>query len=186
MARIDDLLHQYERQVSLPWDRKLAGVQRVWFVVYDKTDERRLRARLGDFELKTKQAGHGWILHDVSDVFARWMAGHKYRDGYFQTPEHLDSAMGNFRDTTVQGLQAILRQAAVDQDTVVAVQGVACLFGFLRVSDLVNAVEADIRGRLVVFFPGEYDNNNYRLLDARDGWNYQAIPITPYQGASLE
>jgi hypothetical protein len=39
-------------------------------------------------------------------------------------------------------------------------------------------VEGDIRGRLVIFFPGEYDSNNYRLLDARDGWNYLAVPIT--------
>jgi len=39
-------------------------------------------------------------------------------------------------------------------------------------------VEADIRGRLLVFFPGVYEQDNYRLLDARDGWNYLAIPIT--------
>ena len=34
-----------------------------------------------------------------------------------------------------------------------------------------------IAGRLVVFFPGEHDGNSYRLLDARDGRNYLAIPI---------
>jgi hypothetical protein len=38
--------------------------------------------------------------------------------------------------------------------------------------------EADIQGRLVVFFPGQFERNNYRLLDARDGWNYLAVPIT--------
>jgi hypothetical protein len=186
VARIDDLLQNYTRHMSLPWDRKLAGAQRVWFAVYDKTDERRVRARMGDFELRTKQAGHGWVLHDCSDAFARWMAGRKYRDDYFTTPEHLAPALENFRDTAVQQLQAALSQPAVDQDTVVAVQGIGCLFGFIRVSDVVNAVEAGIRGRLLVFFPGEYANNNYRLLDARDGWNYLATPITPYQGASLE
>ena len=31
---------------------------------------------------------------------------------------------------------------------------------------------------LVVFFPGQKDDNNYRLLDARDGWNYMAVGIT--------
>jgi len=36
-----------------------------------------------------------------------------------------------------------------------------------------------IAGRLLVFFPGEHEGNSYRLLDARDGWNYLAIPITP-------
>jgi hypothetical protein len=39
-------------------------------------------------------------------------------------------------------------------------------------------IERDFRGRVVVFFPGEYENSNYRLLDARDGWNYLAVPIT--------
>jgi hypothetical protein len=34
---------------------------------------------------------------------------------------------------------------------------------------------------LLVFFPGQFDNNNYRLLDARDGWNYLAVPITADQ-----
>ena len=28
---------------------------------------------------------------------------------------------------------------------------------------------------------GEYENNNYRLLDARPGWNYQAVPVTANQ-----
>ena len=36
----------------------------------------------------------------------------------------------------------------------------------------------DIRGRFGLFFPGEFDINDDRLLDARDGWNYLAVPIT--------
>ena len=49
-----------------------------------------------------------------------------------------------------------------------------------RFSEIVRKVDRDIRGRLLVFFPGQYEHNNYRLLDARDGWNYLAIPITHY------
>ena len=60
----------------------------------------------------------------------------------------------------------------------VAVFGVGALFGFARLSQILKMVEPDIRGRLVVFFPGHLDRNNYRLLDARDGWNYMAVPIT--------
>ena len=60
----------------------------------------------------------------------------------------------------------------------VALIGVGSLYGFLRVSNLVRAVEPKIRGRLVVFFPGEKDGTNYRLLNARDGWNYLAQAIT--------
>ncbi|MCV6004025.1 DUF1788 domain-containing protein, partial [Escherichia coli] len=66
----------------------------------------------------------------------------------------------------------------ITDTSVVAVFGVGALFGFCRISQILKAIEADIRGRLVVFFPGQYERNNYRLLDARDGWNYLAVPIT--------
>jgi len=71
---------------------------------------------------------------------------------------------------------------AADEDDVVAVSGVASLYGFMKVSRLMEMVERTIRGRLLVFFPGEYEDNNYRLLDARDGWNYHAVPITAAGG----
>jgi hypothetical protein len=67
-------------------------------------------------------------------------------------------------------------------DTVVAIAGVAALFGFLRISEILPLVEDHIRGRLLVCFPGVYEQGNYRLLDARDGWNYHAVPITPSEG----
>ncbi len=70
----------------------------------------------------------------------------------------------------------------MDENTVVAVYGAASLFGFTRVSLVLKEVVRDIRGRLVLFFPGEYEENNYRLLDARDGWNYLAVPITLHNG----
>jgi hypothetical protein len=43
---------------------------------------------------------------------------------------------------------------------------------------VLKLVEGDVKGRLVVFFPGTLEQNNYRLLDARDGWNYMAVPIS--------
>ena len=64
----------------------------------------------------------------------------------------------------------------------VAVLGVASLFGLLKVSQVVQDVAPHIRGRLLVFFPGEHEGSNYRLLDARDGWNYLAVPITSEKG----
>ena len=60
MSRIDQLRKNYQRICGLPWDRKLAGSQRVWLAVYDKEDERKLRLRLGLFEEATHQAGHRW------------------------------------------------------------------------------------------------------------------------------
>ena len=56
--------------------------------------------------------------------------------------------------------------------------GVATLFGLTRVSTAIEKVAPVIKGRMLVFFPGQHENGNYRLLDARDGWNYLAIPIT--------
>jgi hypothetical protein len=48
----------------------------------------------------------------------------------------------------------------------------------MRVSSLMERVEDTVRGRLLVFFPGEYTGNVYRFMDARDGFNYLAVPIT--------
>ncbi len=56
--------------------------------------------------------------------------------------------------------------------------GLAVIFGLTRASKLLKDVETSIHGRLLVFFPGHHDGSNYRLLDARDGWNYLAIAIT--------
>jgi hypothetical protein len=55
--------------------------------------------------------------------------------------------------------------------------GVASLFGLTRVSTLITRVADAIPGRMVVTFPGSYQSGIYRLLDARDGWNYLAVPI---------
>lgn len=64
-------------------------------------------------------------------------------------------------------------------DTVVALLGVGTLFGLARVSSVVEGIKEAIEGRLLVFFPGEYhpESHTYRLLDARDGWNYLAVPL---------
>ena len=59
-----------------------------------------------------------------------------------------------------------------------AIQGAGALYGFLKVREVVDDMAPLVAGRLLVFFPGTYENNNYRLLDAYDGWNYLAVPIT--------
>ena len=62
--------------------------------------------------------------------------------------------------------------------SVVAVTGLASLFDFVRVSSLIERVEDAVLGRLLALFPGDYAGNVYRFMDARDGFNYMAIPIT--------
>ena len=185
VSKIDSLLRNYERHVSLPWYDALSGLQKVWFAVYDKNDERRLRARLDAFELTTRKAGKGWLLCDLTHIFAEWMSAKEYKEIYFESPDDLDLALGDFLDYAAAQVSTVLHAEPADKDTVVALLGVACLFGFLRVSDLVHAIHTQIRGRLLVFFPGEYENNTYRLLDARDGWSYLAVPITHHESIQV-
>lgn len=177
MGKIEELAAVYERHISAPWQRTLAGAQRVTLVVYQKELERALRARIGEFEQATCRSGHGWQLVDCTRWFADWMAGDEYRDAYFEDPSLLAMKLqGEFRVETARRLAAALE--AADENAAVGVTGVASLYGFLRVSELIRAVEQSIQGRLVVFFPGTKNENNYRLLDARDGWNYLAQGIT--------
>lgn len=185
MASIDALVREYERIARLRWETHLSGAERVWCAVYAPADERRLRARIAAFEEATARAGHGWRRVDLTDAFAAWMAGHRYRDAYFEDADALiGGALAAFRDECIGQVRAALTAPDVDDGTVVALCGVASLFGFARASAIIEAVAEDIRGRLLVFFPGEYGSNNYRLLDARDGWNYRATPIMAREGAT--
>ena len=56
--------------------------------------------------------------------------------------------------------------------------GVGTLFDFVRISRVLTGVEEDVRGRLLVLFPGERQQNIFRFMNARDGFNYLATPIT--------
>ena len=178
MSEIDQLIQSYRQAVAMPWQENIAGPQKVWFAVYDPSQERRLRLKVEEFRLATREAQHEWRLLDLSDSFARWMAGHRYREAYFESPEDIGLALNNYTDYVVQQLRDALAQPGVDANAVVAVLGVATLFGLTRVSTAIEKVAPVIKGRMLVFFPGQHENGNYRLLDARDGWNYLAIPIT--------
>jgi len=178
MNEIERLLQAYDQFVRIPWDRSLAGAQKVWFVIYDPAQERRLRMRISDFEVATRNAGHDWVLFDLTDSFAHWLAHHDYRDAYFEDPEAMDLALEDFAAVIAEQLVATLSGPAISDQTVVAVSGLASLFGLTRASKLLRAVDSAIRGRMLVFFPGQHDGSNYRLLDARDGWNYLAVPIS--------
>ena len=183
MGRIEDLASRYESHISAPWQKNLAGAQRAIFVVYPPEDERKLRARLDEFETRTTEAGHPWKPFDFTPVFAKWMAAMDYRDSYFEEPRDLSLKLQlEFVKHAAGELRGTLSAPDVTEETVVAVYGIAGLFGFTRASLVLKEVEQDIKGRLVLFFPGEYENNNYRLLNARDGWNYLAIPITLHGG----
>lgn len=181
MSRIDDLLSNYRRLCGLPWDPNIAGPQRVWLAVYEKEDERKLRARVASFEEATRATGHGWHTADLTDAFARWMTTTSYRTlapNFFSVPTRLGAGqLTAFRKWTADWIRESLDGLAEPRNTVLAVTGVGGLFGFVQLSDVLPLVDPHILGRLLVFFPGSYTPNNYRLFDARDGWNYLATPI---------
>lgn len=177
MTAIDRLLSNYSRQVRLPWSTNMSGKQRVWFAVYPPAEERRVRARLPQFEALTLEAKHGWITVDLTQLLPEFLATHKYREAIFQQPQHL--RVGNELEIRAA---ALVKDACAGEeataDSVVAVTGLASMFDFMRVSSLVERVEDSVQGRLLIFFPGEYLGNVYRFMDARDGFNYLAVPIT--------
>lgn len=176
--RLDRLLHSYQRHIAIPWQKGLAGKQKVLFAVYDKHDELKLQARLTEFETATVSAGHKWRHQDLSNRFPQWMASLKYRDDYFACPEDFRTRLKKFLPDMAKEINEELASEQCDETTVLGLSGIGSLFGLARVSGLVDELAPHIRGRLLVFFPGEYENNNYRLLDARDGWNYMAVPLT--------
>jgi len=177
MSAIDRLLSNYSRQVRLPWSANMSGKQRVWFAVYPPAEGRRVRAHLPQFETLTLEASHGWTTVDLTRVLPEWIAAHEYREGIFAEPEHF-SANSELENLAAQLVRQACSRADVDEACVVAVTGLASLFDFMRVSSLIEHVEDTVRGRLLVFFPGEYAGNVYRFMDARDGFNYMAVPIT--------
>lgn len=183
-SKLSKLVSAYRQHLTVPWQAGLAAIQRVIFAVYDKSDELRLRANLEEFALVTQQADKRWVVLDVTNAFPEWMASQEYRDAYFECPEDLAGYQTGELTEFIADLTAKLNAriaAEAGPDTVVALMGVGTLFGLARVSSVVEGIKDAVQGRLLVFFPGEHhpENHTYRLLDARDGWNYLAVPLLP-------
>lgn len=162
----------------MPWRDDAAAAQRVIFCVYNETEERSIVARVDEFEIATRQAGHNWAIFDLTNTFAVWLASQRYAESYFQKPHLLSTLLPKYQAFIAEEFSAFLKTNNLDQHVVVAIKGVASLFGFLKVKEVVDHLAPMVKGRLLVFFPGSYENNNYRLLDGYDGWNYLAVPIT--------
>ena len=178
MSRVKRLIQSYSKYIAIPWRDDAAAAQRVIFCVYHETEELKLRAKIDEFEIATRQANHEWVIFDITDTFAIWFASQRYAKTYFQKPQLLSTLLPSYLTFITEKFQAFLLEHAVSENSVVAINGVGSLFGFLKVKEVVDKLAPMIKGRLLVFFPGSYDNNNYRLLDGYDGWNYLAVPIT--------
>jgi hypothetical protein len=179
MSKIKRLIQSYGKYIAVPWRDDAAAAQRVIFCVYNEKDERTLRTGIDEFEIVTRNAGHDWGLFDLTTSFAHWMLQEEYAEEYFDQPDLLDDLMPDeYMDYILQHFTTECASLASDANAVVAISGVSSLFGFVKVKDLVDTLAPLVQGRLLVFFPGSFENNNYRLLDGYDGWNYLAVPIT--------
>lgn len=175
MNRISRLLSSYQSQLQLQWNTTLHGSERVWFAIYDPTNERRLRYRLKEFELATFEAGRKWGHVDVSSYFEVWLSGVEYLESYFKEPDSLEMLFADF-ETFVQ--ERLARECEMaDESTVFAISGIGMLFGIARVSNVVNRLANSVRGRLLVFFPGSYKDHTYRLLNIEGRYDYRAVAI---------
>ena len=179
MGRIEQLAETYGRHIAMPWQQTVSGAQRVIMIVYDKELERTLIARKNEFQIATEKAGHRWLEIDIAGTFAEWMAGEEYREAYFESPDDLQLKLEvEFAKFVAE---KILRRAGKTGGR----QGLGCcgLWGWLAVwfyARLANfkILEPDIKGRLAIFFPGGFDNNNYRLLMPAMGgttWPYRSL-----------
>jgi len=176
MSAIDDAREAYERQLDQPWKSQISGPERVWMLTYRPDSERRMRHRLPSFKAATVAAGNVWQEIDLTTSFERWLDEHEYREEYMRDPESLQfGALDGFAEHLAGEVSAQLETA--DSNTVSVLIGAAALFGLVRLSHLITSVADLIPGRLLVLFPGVRENNNYRLLDGHDGWNYLAVPI---------
>lgn len=179
MSKIERLAQTFGRHIAIGWPASSSGAQRVIMIVYDPADERLLRRKLDIFAHEAIAAGKSWTTLDLTPVFARWLAAHRYREVYFEEPDELH-ALGEERvaAAAAEMIEAALRDSAHGPDVVLGVYGVGSLYGFASVSDVLSRVEHAIQGRLAVFFPGRVQEGRYRLLDARESWDYHAVPIS--------
>jgi len=178
-SKVDQLLISFENVVNEPWSAVLSGQERIWFLVYDPADQRKVDLRIGDFENAALRANKRWISISLKKCFPNWMSQHDYKEEYFNDPESLlDQLEADFINYAINYLTSEFERLGTDDNTLIAVRDISSLFGFTRLSDVLSGCSNTFKGRLLLFFPGEFENNQYRLLDARDGWNYLARPIT--------
>jgi len=179
MNKVERLKTSFESYIRIPWQQSAAPSQRVVFCMYDAIDELRIRAKIGEFQLVTEQAEHEWLPFDLTDTFANWLGAQKYASKYYEKPELLVTLLEKYADDIVARFEQYILEHSAGTNTVVALTGVGSLFGLLKVSQIVARFAPLVTGRLLVFFPGSYrEDNSYRLFDAYDGWDYLAVPIT--------
>jgi hypothetical protein len=171
----DELLGHFQRQATLSWAKDTPHDYRVWILHYEKSLERRVQGRLHAFEAIARKAGHGWDSLNLATLVPKWFASHDLFQGLIEQPDELPGLLPDFEAHVIRTV--VERLYSLRDGDILALTGAGSLFGLTRVSTIAERVAPEIRGRLLLFFPGRHENGVYRLLDARDGWSYRATPI---------
>ena len=130
-TRIDLLVEAYEKVVKEPWSSALSGQERIWFLVYDPAEQRKIDLRLGDFETSAIKAGKKWKAISLKQCFPLWMANHEYKEDYFNNPEYIvDQLEAEFIPFAIEFLKNELKNIEQDEDTLIAIKRCICSFRF--------------------------------------------------------
>jgi hypothetical protein len=177
MSKVEQLVKKFEGIINEPWPVGLSGAEKVWFLIFDPAELRKVHFKLSEFEMATKNAKRDWLMISLNNHFSKWLSQHDYKDSFFKEPEYISDALQDeFKDFIMEDISKQLKEST--ENTLVVLKDAAAIFGFIKLSDIVQEISKKIDGRLMVLFPGEFTNNQYRLMDARDGWDYLARPIT--------
>ncbi|QDM40804.1 DUF1788 domain-containing protein [Altererythrobacter sp. TH136] len=177
MASFEEIMSAYRRHLSLPWASNLSDAERTWILWYAPALERRITAQAIEFEQAAREAGYGWRQVELSSLIPSWLATNRHARRLMKRPNEIAALSG---DLLSHLTQAIRTQAeAQSERDILALFGAGALFGLVSVASVIETAAPFIRGRLLVAFPGVYEGGRYRLLDARDSWNYHATPIPP-------
>ncbi|NBQ35784.1 MAG: DUF1788 domain-containing protein, partial [Actinobacteria bacterium] len=88
-TRIELLIEAYSKVVKEPWSSALSGQERIWFLVYDPSEQRKIELHFGEFETVAVRAGKSWKSVSLKHCFPSWMANHEYKEDYFTSPEYI-------------------------------------------------------------------------------------------------
>jgi hypothetical protein len=176
MSKVNQLIEKFESIIKEPWSTGLSGQEKVWFLIFDPIELRKVYFKLGEFEMATKNANRDWLSISLNDSFTNWLSQHDYKESFFEEPQYISDALQEeFREYIILEINEKLEENS--ENTLLVLKDASAIFGFIKLSEIVQDLSNKIKGRLMVLFPGEFTNNQYRLMDARDGWDYLARPI---------
>lgn len=178
MTNAQSIINSFTTVLKEPWGTPRSGPEKVWFLVFPPSLILQMESRIQEIQNRVLETKMEWAEISVEYIFAEWITNHKYAKSYFEKPEYVNDQI---RQDFIPHLHSVLISKLTEVSTtnsIFCLHSVHSLFGWVKLSDVLsNSVTNAVKGRLLVLFPGEFSNNNYRMMGSRDGWSYLARPI---------